>query len=104
MPSSRDRFIPLHVVIRCWRVSLGIGLVIIGAVAVLLNTLARTTTRIEAGAGEIWRVGKLVANNTVHIPLLVRTNQITAEILPVADGIASETERIGRAVGGDATA
>ncbi len=104
MPLPRDRSIPLHVVIRYWWVSLGMGLVVIGAVALLLDTLARTTTRIEAGAGEIWRVGKLIANNTVHIPLLVRTNQITADILPMADGIASETERIGRAVGGDTNA
>ncbi|HEV2073596.1 MAG TPA: hypothetical protein VGR29_08150 [Thermomicrobiales bacterium] len=104
MPSPRDRSIPLHVIIRYWRVSLGMGLVVIGAVALLLDTLAKTTTRIEAGAGEIWRVGKLIANNTVHVPLLVRTNQITADILPVVDGIASETMRIGRAVVGDANA
>ncbi len=88
---------------RYWRLSLGIGVVVIGAVALLLSTLATIVARIEGGAAEIWRVGKLIANNTVHIPLLVRTNQIVSEILPAADGIARATERIQRAVGGDTT-
>ena len=87
---------------RYWRTSLGIGMVVIGAVAVLLSTLAGVVARIEGGAAEIWRVGKLIANNTVHVPLLVRTNQIVAGILPAADGIARATARIQRAVGGDA--
>jgi hypothetical protein len=90
-----------HTVVRYWRISLGIGLVVIGAVALLLSTLATIVTRIEAGAAEIWRVGKLIANNTVHVPLLVRTNQVVADILPAADGIARATERIRRAVAGD---
>ncbi len=97
------RTVPGHVVVRYWRISLGIGLVVIGAVALLLSTLARTVAQIEAGAAEIWRVGKLIANNTVHIPLLVRTNQIVAKIQPAADGIARATERIRRAVGEDPT-
>ncbi len=93
-----DQPVSPRVIARYWRASIGIGLVVIGAVALLLDTLARTVTRIEAGAAEIWRVGKLIANNTVHIPLLVRTNQIAGEILPVADGIATATGRIGHAV------
>ena len=92
-----------NVVVRYWRISLGIGLAVIGAVALLLSTLAAIVARIEAGAAEIWRVGKLIANNTVHVPLLVRTNQIVADILPAADGIARATERIRRAAGGDPT-
>ncbi|MDP9471931.1 MAG: hypothetical protein M3Q71_14920 [Chloroflexota bacterium] len=92
-----------NVVIRSWWISLGIGMVVIGAVAVLLSALATTVARIEAGAAEIWRVGKLIANNTVHVPLLIRTNQVVADILPVADGIARATERIQRVVGGDGT-
>ncbi len=83
---------------RYWRASLAIGMVVIGAVAVLLSTLAGIVARIETGAAEIWRVGKLIANNTVHVPLLVRTNQVVAGILPAADGIARATARIQRAV------
>ena len=91
-------------VVRYWRVTMGLGLVVIGAVALLLTILARTAEQIEAGVAEIWRVGKLLANNTVHIPLLVRTNQIVGAILPRADGIAAATARIQRAVAGDETA
>ena len=87
---------------RYWRASLGIGIVVTGAVAVLLSTLAAIVARIEGGAAEIWRIGKLIATNTVHVPLLVRTNQIVGGILPAADGIARATARIQRAVGGDA--
>ncbi len=103
MQDPLRRTVPRHVVVRYWRVSLGIGLAVIGAVALLLSTLARTASRIEAGAAEIWRVGKLIANNTVHVPLLVQTNQIVADILPAADGIAHATERIRRVVNGDTT-
>ncbi len=100
MPKESKPGVPQQVV-RYWRISLGIGLVVIGAVALLLSTLATVVTRIETGAAEIWRVGKLIANNTVHVPLLVRTNQVVADILPAADGIARATERIRRAVSGD---
>ena len=92
-----------HLIVRYWRMSLGIGLVVIGVVALLLSTLAAIVARIESGAAEIWRVGKLIANNTVHVPLLVRTNQIVGDILPAADGIARATARIQRAVGADTT-
>ncbi len=99
MPTSFDRSVSPNVIARYWWISLGVGLVVIGAVGLLLSMLARTVTQIEAGATEIWRVGKLIANNTVHVPLLVRTNQIAADILAVADGIAGATKRIGQVVG-----
>lgn len=86
-------------IIRYWRVSLGLGVVVIGAVALLLSTLASTVAKIEAGAAEIWRVGKLIANNTVHVPLLVRTNQLAGAIVATADEIAAATGRIQQAVG-----
>ena len=85
---------------RYWGISLVGGVVVIGAVAFLLNTLTRTAEQIQAGAGQIWVVGKLIANNTVHIPLLVRTNQVIGEIHQAADGIVQATERIERAAVG----
>ena len=85
--------------LRLWQVILGLGAVVIGVVALLLTVLARTAERIETGVAEIWRVGKLIANNTVHVPLLIRTNQIAAEILQAAGGILRAAERIGQAVG-----
>ncbi|MDP9311825.1 MAG: hypothetical protein M3R24_13250 [Chloroflexota bacterium] len=90
-------------VVRYWRITIGLGLVVIGAVALLLTALARTAEQIEAGVAEIWRVGKLLANNTVHVALLIRTNQIIGAILPKADGIAAATARIQRAIAGDET-
>ncbi len=85
-------------VIRYWRLSLALGATVIAAVAVLLGIVERAADQIEGGTAEIWRVGKLIANNTVHIPLLVRTNQIVGEISETADGIAGATARIERAV------
>ena len=85
-----------------WWISLGLGLVVTIVVAILLTILARTAEQIQAGTAEIWRVGKLIANNTVHIPLLVRTNQIAVDILTAAGGIASATGRIEQTVTGGA--
>lgn len=81
-----------------WKVSLAVGAVVVGVVAFLLNILTRTAAQIDAGASEVWRVGKLIANNTVHVPLLVRTNQVAGEILKASEGIARATTRIGKAV------
>jgi len=86
-----------------WWISLGLGLVVTIVVAILLSILARTAEQIHAGAAEIWRVGTLIANNTVHIPLLLRTNQIAAGILAAAGGIAAATGRIERTVTRGAT-
>jgi hypothetical protein len=84
---------------RYWLYSLALGAVVIQVVAFLLNMLARTAEQIEEAAAEIWRVGKLVANNTVHIPVIARTNQSLERVAEAADGIGRETERILQAVG-----
>lgn len=86
------------VVVGRWWLGLALGAVVIGAVAALLETLLRSVRRIERGAAEVWRVGKLIANNTVHVPLLVRTNQIVDEIGEATGGIAQAAARIQRAV------
>jgi hypothetical protein len=84
---------------RYWRISLLGGVVVLGAVAQLLRVLTSTAEQIQAGTGQIWTTGKLIARNTVHIPLLIRTNQVAGQILEAADGIAAATGRIGKAVG-----
>ncbi|HMQ29835.1 MAG TPA: hypothetical protein PKD53_03865 [Chloroflexaceae bacterium] len=86
------------VVVGRWWLGLALGAVVIGAVAALLETLLRSVRRIERGAAEVWRVGKLIANNTVHVPLLVRTNQVVDEIGAATGGIAQAATRIERAV------
>ncbi len=79
-----------------WWISLGIGLVVILVVAVLLTLIVRTARQIEGGAAEIWTVGQRIANNTVHIPLLHRTNQIVDGILERASGIDGAAAAIER--------
>jgi hypothetical protein len=79
-----------------WWISLGIGVVVILVVAVLLTLIVRTARQIEGVAAEIWTVGQRIANNTVHIPLLHRTNQIVDGILERASGIDGAVAAIER--------
>lgn len=77
-----------------WGVSLAIGVVVIVVVAALLTLIVRTARQIETGVAGIWTVGQRVANNTVHIPMLHRTNQIVDRILERAGGIDGATAAI----------
>jgi hypothetical protein len=70
-----------------WWVSLGIGLVVIVVVAVLLTLIVRTARQIDGAVSDIWTAGQRIANNTIHIPLLHRTNQVVDEVLERAAGI-----------------
>lgn len=70
-----------------WGVSLVLGLVVVIVVAVLLELIWRTARRIEAGVGAIWTAGQGVANNTIHIALLRRTNLTAGRILDAAGGV-----------------
>ena len=84
----------LEVVYTVWWVSIVILLVVTGVVAILLTMVLRSAINILGVAGNIWTTGKLVANNTIHIPLLRETNQITAEILRTAVQIVGGAEAI----------
>ncbi len=70
-----------------WWASLAIGVVVILVVAALLTAIVRTARQIEHSVADIWTVGQRIANNTVHIPLLHRTNQLAGGILQHATGI-----------------
>ena len=64
-----------------WMISLGIGLVVIGVVAFLLQLIKNTAKSIDEAAGDIWTQGKLTANNTIQIPLfLSTTNKVVGQI------------------------
>lgn len=89
-------------VFRYWQLSLAAGVAVLAVVAILLETLARTVEQIQDGSAEIWRVGKLIAGNTVHVPLLGRVNQQVEAISTTADAIAQATGRIERAAAGSA--
>ena len=79
-----------------WWVSLGLGVVVILVVAVLLTLIVRTARQIDGAVSDIWTVGQRIANNTVHIPLLHRTNQIVDGILERASGIDGAVAAIER--------
>lgn len=70
-----------------WGVSLVVGVVVIVVVTALLTGILRTAQQIEAVVADVWTVGQRIANNTVHIPMLHRTNQVAASILERAGGI-----------------
>lgn len=70
-----------------WLASLGLGIVVIAVVAILLLMIARAAEEIRGVVGRIWTVGQRIANNTIHIPLLVETNRVVAEVLERASGI-----------------
>lgn len=77
-----------------WWIALGVGLIVTVVVGFLLSLILREAVRIEAGAAAIWTAGKLIANNTILVTLLVRTNQVVGEILKAAGGIATGAQRI----------
>ena len=78
-----------------WGVSLIIGVVVIIVVAVLLHMIRNTARDIEGGASAIWTQGKLVANNTIHIPtLLGTTNAVADQILDNAVDVLNNAKEI----------
>jgi hypothetical protein len=77
-----------------WWASLAIGLVVVIVAAILLTLILRTAQQIDVVAKDVWRTGKLVARNTVHVADLVRTNQVAADILETAHGILMAAQRI----------
>ncbi len=78
-----------------WIISLVIGLVVIGVVAFLLHLVKTTAVKIDATAADIWTHGKLTANNTIHIPLLLtKTNTVVSNILKSAVVIVTGSKAI----------
>ncbi len=84
----------LQAVYLVWWISIILLLVVTAVVALLLAMILRTARSIQSVVGEIWTIGKMVANNTVHIPLLVETNRIAGAILETAGKIVSGAHAI----------
>jgi len=83
-------------VAQVWAVSIAIYLVVLGVVAFLLMRILRTTQAIRGGVSDIWTVGQKIANNTIHIALLNRTNEVASGILASARGVVGATAAIDR--------
>lgn len=77
-----------------WWISLAVAVAVLLVVVALLTLILRSARRIDAAAGAIWIVGQRIANNTIHIDLLRRTNETVAGILDAAGGIALAASRI----------
>jgi hypothetical protein len=77
-----------------WGVSLGLGVVVLVVVTVLLELIRRAAREIETTVGDIWIAGKGVANNTIHIALLRRTNWTVARILDAAKGVLGAVQKV----------
>ena len=70
---------------RAWVISLVLGLVVTIVVAILLILIRNTARKILGGVHKIWTEGKLVANNTIQIPIyLTVTNQVVSKIYATA--------------------
>jgi hypothetical protein len=76
-------------VVGLWWLTLGIAAVVILIVAVLLIAIAVAANRIDRHAAAIWAAGKDIANNTVQIWQLQKTNATAGQILTVTQSIAA---------------
>ena len=79
-----------------WITSLIIYIVVVAVVAVLLTLIYFTARQIHAGASAIWTAGPKVANNTIHLALLLRTNVLAGRILEAAVGTANAVAAVER--------
>ena len=77
-----------------WIVSLIVFVVVLLVVAALLTLILRTAKDINAGVSLIWNVGQRIANNTIQLALLEKTNAGAAAILSSAVGIIGATAAI----------
>lgn len=78
-----------------WILSLVLGLVVTLVVALLLIMIRNTAKKINAGVEKIWIEGKLVANNTIQIPIfLTVTNQVVSKIYDTAVKIIGKSAAI----------
>ena len=76
---------------KMWIITLAVYGVVVVVVAILLTLILRTARDIRGGVGAIWNVGQRIANNTIHIPLLNKTNAVALQILESAVGVVHAT-------------
>ena len=77
-------------------ISLVLGLVVSGVVALLLWLVQRSALAIDRHVAKIWDTGQRVANNTVQIPILYRIHEVAGQIFESAlriDAGAAAIER-----------
>ena len=77
-----------------WTVLLVIFFAVLMVVAVLLTLILRAARDIKAGVSQIWNVGQRIANNTIQLSLLEKTNFVAGSILTSAVGVIGATSAI----------
>ncbi|MDQ6755718.1 MAG: hypothetical protein M3004_02170 [Bacteroidota bacterium] len=78
-----------------WVICFVLGLVVTIVVAILLILIRNTAQKILGGVQKIWIEGKLVANNTIQIPIyLTVTNQVVSKIYDTAVKIVGGAKAI----------
>ncbi len=83
-----------------WALAILLALVVTGIVAILLRQVIRTAEAIEAGCAEIWARGQRVANNTIHLANLHRTQEATERIAGRAGRILGHVKALDAHVNG----
>ena len=86
--------------LQLWWLAVVLAAVVVVVVAVLLEWIVRTAHRIHRTVSDIWTGGTHIAQNTVTIALLQRTNFLARGLLTSAGRIAAASGRIRRASGG----
>ena len=74
-----------------WTWSLIVFTVVLAVVAGLLTLILRAARDITVGVSAIWNVGQRIANNTIHLALLEKTNAGAQAILNSAVGVIIAT-------------
>jgi len=77
-----------------WTLSLVVFVVVLIVVALLLTLILRAALDIRAGVTVIWNVGQRIANNTIQLSLLSKTNAAASQILTSAVGVIGATAAI----------
>ena len=63
-----------------WRITIGMGAVVIAVVILLLSFLVRLVKDIDAGVADVLAAAGAVAGNTSHLDALMVTNDAVSEL------------------------
>ena len=85
--------------VQLWWLALGLAVAVVLVVAALLELIVRTAHRIHQAVSDIWTGGTHIAQNTVTLALLQRTNYLAGELLRSAGRIVAASSRIRQVTG-----
>ena len=85
--------------VQLWWLALALAAVVVLVVAALLELITRTAHRSHEAVSDVWTGGTHIAQNTVTLALLQRTNFLAKGLLRSAGRIAAAAGRIRQATG-----